>query len=138
MAAGPQNTEDTLSEVNVIPLADVSLVMLIILMVISPMVMQSMINVQAGRATAVQAPPSDPPEPPLIVAVQPDGLYLNSVKMGTDLEFLRQLNQAIARRIEKRVLVTADPTVLHGRVVEILDMVKQNGAERVALLKKKP
>ena len=52
MSQQPQGDEEPLSEVNVIPLADLSLVLLIILMLLSPMIMQSMIKVHATKATA--------------------------------------------------------------------------------------
>ena len=48
--------DEPLNEVNVIPLADLSLVLLIILMVLSPMIMQSMIKVQSSKASAVHLP----------------------------------------------------------------------------------
>ena len=133
-----QQAEDgeTLSEVNVIPLADLSLVLLIILMVLSPMVMQSMIKVQATRATAVKALADNAPEPPLILAINPDGISLNTVKITTDLDLATQLSTALGKREDKTVMITADPAVLHGTVVQVLDLVKQQGATKIALLKK--
>ena len=136
MAAAPQQNDETLAEVNVIPLADLSLVLLIILMVISPMVMQSMIKVHATRASAVRSAPEKPAEPPLILLINPDGMFLNTVKMGTEMELAAKLAQSLGNRLDKTVLITADPAVLHGKVVTVLDIVKQHGAEKIALLKK--
>lgn len=128
--------DEELSEVNVIPLADLSLVLLIILMVLSPMVMQSMIKVQSTRASAVKSLQEKPPEPPLILLINPNGVYLNTIKMNSDLELAAKLAQALGNREDKTVLITADPSVLHGRVVSVLDLVKQQGAEKIALLHK--
>jgi biopolymer transport protein ExbD len=128
--------DEPLADVNVIPLADVSLVLLILMMVLSPMIMQSMIKVQATKATAIKALAEKPPEPPLILLINPDGLLLNSVKISTELDLASRLAQALGQRDDKTVLITADPAVLHGKVVEILDLVKQQGAEKIALLKK--
>lgn len=128
--------DEALSEVNVIPLADLSLVLLIILMVLSPMIMQSMIKVQATRASAVKSLQEKPPEPPLILLINPDGIYLNTIKMNTDLDLAAKISQAIGVREDKTVLITADPRVLHGRVVEVLDLVKQQGVDKIALLHK--
>jgi biopolymer transport protein ExbD len=136
MASGPVKDDEMLSEVNVIPLADLSLVLLIILMVLSPMIMQSMIKVHATRASAVKSLQEKPPEPPLILLINPNGVFLNTVKMNTDLDLAARLSQALDQREDKTVLITADPTVLHGRVVEVLDLVKQQGAEKIALLHK--
>jgi biopolymer transport protein ExbD len=137
MSAGPQNNDDeALSEVNVIPLADLSLVLLIILMVISPMIMQSMIKVTSSRASATKSATPDK-EPPLIVVLNPDGtVIMNTVKMATDLDFASALAQALGNRVDKSVLLTADPAALHGRFVQVLDLIKQQGAEKISLLKK--
>jgi biopolymer transport protein ExbD len=138
MAAGPQQAHgETLSEVNVIPLADLSLVLLIILMVLSPMVMQSMIKVQSSRATAIKSLSSKPPEPPIILAINPNEVLLNTVKITDNVDLASRLSKALDNRDDKTVLLTADAGVAHGRFVEILDLVKQHGAEKIALLRKK-
>src|SRR5438445_9770856 len=123
---------EPLNEVNVIPLADLSLVLLIILMVLSPMIMQSMIKVQATRASAIKSLDEKPPEPPLILLINPNGIFLNTVKMNTDMDLAAKLAQALGEREDKTVLITADPAVIHGRVVQVLDLVKQQGAEKIA------
>jgi len=132
----PVEENETLSEVNVIPLADLSLVLLIILMVLSPMIMQSMIKVHATRASAIPSMAEKPPEPPLILLINPNGIFLNTVRMNTDLEFAAKLSAALSQRSDKTILITADPSVQHGRVVTILDLVKQQGVEKIALLHK--
>lgn len=137
-AAGPQDEGEALNEVNVIPLADVTLVLLIILMVISPMIMQSMIKVQATRANAVKSLANNPPEPPLILVLNPGGVMtLNSTKVNDMLDLARQLSIHLGKRTDKTVLVTVDSKVEHGFFVTALDVVKQQGAEKIALLKKK-
>jgi len=137
MASGPQQADgETLSEVNIIPLADLSLTLLIILMVLSPMVMQSMINVQASKAAAIKSLSEKPPEPPLILAINPDGVTLNTVKITDDLDLASRLAQALGNRQDKTILLTVDPTVAHGRFVQILDLAKQQGAAKIALLHK--
>jgi len=138
--ADVRQTEDgaPLNEVNVIPLADLSLVLLIILMVLSPMIMQSMIKVQASKASAVKSLKDHPLEPPLILALNPDGISLNTVKMIDDVDLASHLAQALSNRQDKTILFTADPAVLHGRFVQVLDLVKQQGADKIALIKKRP
>src|SRR5438552_2482812 len=88
---------ETLSEVNVIPLADLSLVLLIILMVLSPMIMQSMIKVQASKASAIKSLAEKPPEPPLILALNPNGITLNTVKVVDDVDLAARLAQALGK-----------------------------------------
>jgi len=127
---------EPLNEVNVIPLADLSLVLLIILMVLSPMIMQSMIKVQASKATAIKSLAQQPKEPPLILALNVGGVSLNTVKVTDDVDLASRLAVALGNRTDKTVLFTADPAVLHGRFVQVLDLVKQQGADKIAILKK--
>jgi len=138
MASGPQQADgESLSEVNVIPLADLSLVLLIILMVLSPMVVQSMIKVQASRATAMKSSTVQKPEPPLILSVNGDGsVTLNSVKIKDNMDLAAHLAAGLGNRIDKTVLLTVDDAASHGRFVEVLDITKQQGAEKIALLHK--
>ena len=85
---------EPLNEVNVIPLADLSLVLLIILMVLSPMIMQSMIKVQSSRASAVKSLAEKPKEPPIILALNRNGVTLNTVKVIDDVDLAARLSQA--------------------------------------------
>lgn len=138
MASGPQSTEEgeALSEVNVIPLADLSLVLLIILMVLSPMIMQSMIKVQSTKAARVKSLAEKPPEPPLILEINPDGSTLLNKTAYNDLDLAVQLATQIGNRDDKTIILTADPKAMHGRFVQVLDLVKQQGADKIALIKK--
>lgn len=138
MSAGPQSTDDgePLNEVNVIPLADLSLVLLIILMVLSPMVMQSMIKVQNTKASRIASLSQKPPEPPLILEINADGSTLLNKTAYNDMDLAVQLLTQLANREEKTVLLTTDPGAEHGRFVRVLDLVKQQGADKIALLKK--
>src|SRR5450755_2229508 len=106
MAHPTQNDGETLSEVNVIPLADLSLVLLIILMVLSPMVNQALIQVKASQAAAAQTReelPAAEPETPIIVSFAPGALKLNGTVMGSDIEFAGRLEGILLNRKDKSV-----------------------------------
>src|SRR3954464_9181054 len=94
--------DETLSEVNVIPLADLSLVLLIILMVLSPMIMQSMIKVQASRASAAKLK-EEKAEPPIILLVNANEYVLNSVRITADADLTTRLGAALGAREDKTV-----------------------------------
>ncbi len=123
--------------INVVPLADLTLVLLVILMVISPMMTQSMIHVTAPAIKSDKdiTPKEDAPDPdkkplePLMIAVSPTGYTLNNAPA----ESLEQLCNAVAARLaeepERPVLVTADKVVNVGSVVKVLDSVKQKEPE---------
>jgi biopolymer transport protein TolR len=136
MAHQPTDADDTLSEVNVIPLADLSLVLLIVLMVLSPMVTQALIQVQAAKAAAAQTQDEiTTPETPVIVSFEPGRLKLNGIEMGSDLEFVKRFEDIMGRRKDKSVLLTASPLLPHGKVVHLMDVVKRHGAESLIMVK---
>ncbi|HVO32367.1 MAG TPA: biopolymer transporter ExbD [Elusimicrobiota bacterium] len=132
------NDDEPLSEVNVIPLADLSLVLLIVLMVLSPMITQALIQVAAAKAAAAQTKEemTDPnPETPVVVSYAPGILKLNGVQMGSDLEFVKRLDAVMAGRRDKSVNITASPVLTHGKVVRLLDVVRHHGAASLVMLK---
>jgi biopolymer transport protein ExbD len=128
--------DETLSEVNVIPLADLSLVLLIILMVLSPMVSQALIQVAAAKAQKAQSQQElATPETPIIVTFEPSTLKLNGEVMGSELEFVKRLEDVLGRRHDKSVLLTAAPLVVHGKVVHVMDLIRRHGATSLVMLK---
>ena len=141
MAQKMADKDETLNEVNVIPLADLSLVLLIILMVMSPMISQALIQVTAAKAAAAQLQeelPSPNPETPVIVSFAPGVLKLNGQKMSSDLEFVQRLDAVMAPRHDKAVILTAAPELPHGKVVRLMDVVKHHGAKELDLVKWDP
>lgn len=136
MAQQMHQDEETLSEVNVIPLADLSLVLLIILMVLSPMVTQALIQVSKAKAAAAQTQQElTTPEVPIIVSFEPGVLKLNGAVMGSDLEFVKRLEEKMTGRKDKAVILTAAPELSHGKVVHLMDVCRHHGAETLELVK---
>jgi biopolymer transport protein ExbD len=141
MAQKLSDKDETLNEVNVIPLADLSLVLLIILMVMSPMISQAIIQISAAKAAAAltrEDLDKDKPETPVIVSFAPGSLKLNGVKMASDMEFVRKLDAIMPGRKDKSVILTASPNLTHGKVVRLMDVVKRHGAETLVLVKWDP
>lgn len=128
---------ETLNEVNVIPLADVCLTLVIIIMVISPMVMQSMIQVQASQAVAGKFKGISINEKPLFVDITNKGTTLNNKSMGTEYDLYRALQLRLAGMKERTVLVSSAQDVRYEQVVRVLDIVKQSGAQSLSLVPRK-
>ena len=127
---------EEISEINVVPLADISLVLLIVLMLITPMVMQSMIKIaSSSSASAVKADDAEP-EKPLIIDVRLDGFWLNQNKMASAVDLQRFLAGELSRKNDRTVILTAEKGVRHGMMVTALDMAKQAGAEKLSLVKR--
>ena len=126
-------------KINVVPLADLSLVLLIILMVLSPMVMSSMIRVQTPRLEKVKAAPAtaEKAPDPLLVKITAAGLFLNNNPVDSEAFLGEQLAIKLADDPSRPVIVSADDAIPVGSVVGILDLAKQSGAQKVSLLKGK-
>src|SRR5690348_141019 len=106
-------------KINVVPLADLSLVLLIILMVLSPMVMSSMIKVQAPRLEKVrhrQKQPAKTPDP-ILIKVTAKGVLLNNNPVDSDQFLAEQIAIKIADDPERPVIVSAEDLIQVGDVV---------------------
>jgi len=124
-----------LAEVNITPLGDVSLTLIIILMVISPMILQSMIKVNSSKAVK-STQEEKAKEKPLFVRITNEAIYLNTEKMGSEEEFSLRLIKELGNKNDKSVMITANKEVPHGKVVHILDISRQSGAVKLSLVKR--
>jgi biopolymer transport protein TolR len=129
-------------KINVVPLADLTLVLLIVLMVLSPMITQSMIRVQAPRVEeqateGFLAPPpgAEAPPSPLLVEMSEKGLRLNYVVFADAAALLRAIESQLQQAADRPVIVAATDGIKVGSIVEILDGAKLAGAKSVALVK---
>ena len=132
-----------ISDVNVVPLADVSLVLLIILLVLSPMAAQSMLRVQAAAAKArsTESPkegeyPLAPktPETVLAVGLTPRGFIVDGRLLANDAELTSWLAARFMTRADKKVFLSPELDVPNGRVVSAIEAIQSSGAQSVALV----
>ncbi len=126
---------EPLSEINITPLGDLSLTLLIIIMIISPFIMQSMIKVYASKAVVSNNKQQQTKEKPLFINITTKDIYLNTKPINSDIDLLSKLANELDLKNDKTVLVTAEYNVSHGTVVHVIDIAKQSGAEKISLLK---
>ena len=126
---------ELLAEVNITPLGDLSLTLIVILMIVSPMIMQSMIKVHSSKAVE-SSRVEEAKEKPLFVHITNEAIYLNTEKMKSEEEFSLRLIKELENKKDRAVMITAEREVLHGMVVHILDLSRQSGAVKLCLLKK--
>lgn len=136
MAGSPFHKDDepaAIADVNVVPLADVSLVLLIILLVLSPMAAQSMLKVQTAAAKAAPAMPTQveldtfrEPEAVMVLAVTAGGFVLDG-KLMTAPELVAFLKQKLAPRTDRKIFVSPELEVEHGQVIAALEAVQDAG-----------
>ena len=125
----------TLAEINVVPLVDVMLVLLIIFMVTAPMMQQGLqVNLpQARRATPVTAQP-------VYVTVAADFGRTRTVQLDKErvqIDFLEErVRQAILAREDKSVFIRADGAATVQDIATVMDKLKEGGVEKVGWMTK--
>ncbi len=122
---------DHLADINVTPLVDVMLVLLIIFMVTAPMLHQGIsVALPKTATTNIQAQLEDP----IVLSISRDGLYyINETPVARGL--LRDRLRSILRgRKEKAVLLKADRGLSYGTVIETLDLLNRMGIESLGLV----
>jgi biopolymer transport protein TolR len=129
----------TLSEINVVPLVDVMLVLLIIFMVAAPM-MQQGLNVNLPQQRRGPAMPAD--KDPIYVTV-PIGFGRNrQVQIGNDTVRIDVLTERVRQRLERRddknVFLRTDGQVTMQQVMEVMDKLKEGGVEKIGIVSRPP
>lgn len=121
--------EEPLSDINVVPLVDIILVVLIIFMVTAPMFIKPSINVNLPKAaTGDQTTPSK-----LNISITADGrLNLNGA-FTDEPSISNKAKEEVGKNPEVQAVISADKDVAHGRVVGILDIVKAAGVKKFAI-----
>ncbi len=128
------NQDKALSEINVTPLVDVMLVLLIIFMVTAPMLSMG-IDVNLPR---VQSKSVDVTEEKLILTVNENReIYLNKVKMPLS-ELDSKLEAIFSSRIDREVFLRADKNVPYGFVVEVMSEVRKAGVDKLGMITEPP
>jgi len=119
------------SDINVTPLVDVMLVLLIIMMLITPMLNQG-VAMRLPQATHSLDKPTT--QDNTTVAVGKDGsLYVNS-KPVTEGEMAQKITDALEGKKEKVVYIKADEEALYSAVMTAMDQLHQAGIEDIALI----
>ena len=121
------------SNINVTPMVDVMLVLLIIFMVITPM-LQKGVSVDLAKVNNPEQMPDADKEDALIVAVMRDGkIFFGNDQIAPD-QLAPRVKDRIANRVDKRVYIRADARARYGSVVEVVDNVRSAGVDQLGLL----
>jgi len=126
---GPRRIGTSLAEINIIPLVDVVLVLLLIFMLTAPMMYRG-IDVNLPKAAAK---PTAVEERMVLTLTRDHTLFLNDKRVGSGaLE--TTLRQAFAGRRDKTLYLKADAGLAYGAVVETMDRVRRAGIERLGMV----
>ena len=119
------------SDINVTPLVDIMLVLLIIMMIVAPM-LQKGVDVKLPTARNTVDKPETQEQ--TVVAVTADGrLHLNSLEVS-DADLPRRVTEALESKRERIVLIKADEDALYGRVMAAMDALRKAQVEDMGLI----
>ena len=132
MELGSRDSSDrgTMSQINVTPLVDVMLVLLVIFMVTAPMMQQGMqVNLPKAETKALPSP-----EESVVVSIERSGkIFINASEISAgDLQ--PKLKDMFATRSKKEVFLKADRDVPYGEVVKTMAEIKGAGIERLGMV----
>jgi len=124
------------SEINVTPLVDVMLVLLIIFMVITPM-LQKGVSVDLARVYNPRLMAPADKEDATVLAITRDGkVYLGADAINID-KITAQVKDRVADKLDKTVYIKSDARAKYGDVVTVVDAVRAAGVDSVGLLAEK-
>jgi biopolymer transport protein TolR len=119
------------SDINVTPLVDVMLVLLIIMMIVTPMLNQG-VAVRLPTATNTTDKPQSDQQTVLAIAAN-KSMYLNA-KPVQEGELATKINELLETKKEKNVVIKADEEVEYGAVMAAMDQLRQAGLEDIGLI----
>ena len=121
------------SNINVTPMVDVMLVLLIIFMVITPMLQKGVTLQQAQTNNPIQMPDAEK-EDAVLVAVMRDGKLYFDTQQITPEQLTKKVKDRLANRADKRVYIKADAGAKYKWVVDAVDDVRSAGVDTLGLL----
>jgi biopolymer transport protein TolR len=121
------------SDINVTPMADVMLVLLIIFMITTPLLQDSvLVNIPKARN-----PLETTAKEPFVLSLTRDGrIYLGKMHVN-EQEMAQALSERFAMEINKNIFVRADKALSYRNVVHIIDQCRRMGVQRVGLITEK-
>jgi biopolymer transport protein TolR len=122
------------SDINVTPMVDVMLVLLIIFMVVTPM-LQKGISVDMAKVNNPEQMPDADKEDALLVSITRDSkVYFGSEQIADVDGLTQKVKDRLANKADKRVYVKADMRARFGGVVKVVDSVRAAGVDDLGLL----
>ncbi len=129
MAGGvKQDDEEMITSINVTPLVDIVLVLLIVLMVTSSYLVNKAINVELPKAATGEAT-----TPTMSISIDVAGkLYLDGTSIDKT-ELQQRVHSAYAKDPDLKAIISADGRVMHAEVVSVIDLLRREKVTKFAI-----
>ena len=130
-----QNHDDDaiVAEINITPLTDVFLVLLIIFMISSTVMMEGGMNIKLPSAKSQTTLSDTSSQKPIVVAIGKDGIIQVQGKSATLQDIELRLREELAQSEVKTVIIRGDESVVLGSAVTIMDAARSAGADKIAV-----
>ncbi|MFO0662504.1 MAG: biopolymer transporter ExbD [Polyangiaceae bacterium] len=136
MSTGDSNSKGATPQMNITPLVDVVLVLLIIFMVVTPLLAKNFALHLPKKEENVPPPPPGAEEN-LVVTVHKDGtIFVNRLQVDKS-ELAPKLSRLLAAKTDKAIYFDAEDGTPYGKAVEAMDLARGGGAKTVAILTEK-
>ena len=119
------------SDINVTPLVDVMLVLLIIMMLIAPMLQQGVTVTLPKAQNTVDKPEQNGQT---VLAISKDKSFYLNAKPVPEQDLARRVTELLENKVEKIVVIKADEEVEYGAVMAAMDQLRQAGIEDIGLI----
>ena len=128
MGGGVRDEEDLITDINVTPLVDIVLVLLIVLMVTSSYLVNKSINVELPKAAT-----GETTTPTMSISLDVDGkLYLDGTTI-TERELQDRVREEYKKDPEVKAVISADGRVKHMQVVTVIDILRRENVTKFAI-----
>jgi biopolymer transport protein ExbD len=128
--AGIQNDDEEITAINVTPLVDIVLVLLIIFMVTASFIVRETVEVDLPRAANSN---DKTVQGPVMVTMDKDAkVFLDGVEV-TQSVLTEKMKAAVAKDKDVRAILSADQSLTYGKVMGLIDLVKEAGIAKFAL-----
>jgi biopolymer transport protein ExbD/biopolymer transport protein TolR len=134
LSSDPAHRPGPVSDINVTPLVDVMLVLLIVFMVAAPM-MTAGVKVDLPTSSAK---PLEEPKPPIVVSIDASGTVFVNQTAATPDTLLPLMAQEAAGDKERRIHLRGDQALAYGRIVKTMGTLNDAGYARIALVSEAP
>ncbi len=121
------------SEINVTPMADVMLVLLIIFMITVPLLQQGIFVNKPRARNAQEEPLVDDEDATMVTITRQGDIYINRDAVGPN-QIVERILERVALKPELPLFIKADVAVLYGTVVDLVSKAREAGVEQIGLM----